>query len=146
MKHPNRANQIAPPFDQFEHMRLVGAVNIRMPQVFNRSPIAGLGNSENFKPQLSEARESAAGIHRNFMTAAENEPLELRINLRNQRALVSRIGSIERRDGRSIATLPRSFPNLDSRTHSHGSKLTRTAEEWKQFPKAGRNNQAWLYR
>ncbi len=132
MKHSHSANQVAAPFDKFEHARVIVAVNIRMPPIFNRSPISGFRNSQNFKPQLTKTREPPPRIHRDFMTAVENEPPKLGIDLRDQRALMSRIGSIERSDDSRIATLPSRPPSLNPRTSSHDPKLTRRDDEWKR--------------
>jgi hypothetical protein len=122
MEHPHNADQIAAPFDQFEHVRLIGAVDIRMAPILDRGPITGFSDGKNFESQLGEAREAATRIHRDFMTSAKNEPAKLGINLRNQRARMSSIRSIERRDRRRIATLPCSFPSLNASTSSHELK------------------------
>jgi hypothetical protein len=138
MKHPHRADQIAAPLDQFEHVRLGGAVDIRMPPILDRSPITGFSNGENLKSQLSKASKSTARIHRDLMPPPKNQPAKLRINLRNQRALMSRIRSIERRHCGRIATLPRSFPNLNATARGHGDNLTRPDEEGKRYARTFR--------
>jgi hypothetical protein len=131
MKHSDRANQIAPPFDQLEHMPGICGVNIRMPQIFDRSAIARFSNGENLKPQLTKTHKPPPRIHRNFMPPPQNQPAKFRINLRNQRALMSSIRSIKRRHRSRIATLPRRFPSLNASTGRHGPKLTRSDEEGK---------------
>jgi hypothetical protein len=125
MEHSHRADQIAAPFDQFEHVFGIRAVDIRMAPILDRGPIASFSNGKNFESQLSEAREAATREHRDFMTSAKNEPAKLGINLRNQRARMSSIRSIERRNTSRIATLPRRLPSLNATTSSHRSKLTR---------------------
>src|ERR1700682_3640995 len=95
-----------------------------MPPILNRSPITGFSNGQNFKSQLTESREPPPRINRNLMTAAENQSPKFRIDLRDQRALMSSIRSIERRNRRCIATLPRRFPSLNATTSRHDDNLT----------------------
>src|SRR5258708_15106609 len=125
MEHSHSADKIAAPFDQFEHLRLDGAVDIRMPPILDRGTIARFGNGKNFESQLREAREAATRIHRDFMSPAKNQSPKFGINLRNQRALMSSIRRIERRNRRRIATLPRRLPSLNATTGRHELKLTR---------------------
>ena len=95
-----------------------------MPPILDCGAIIGFGDGQNFESQFGEASEAATRINRNLMTAAKNQPPKLRIDLRNQRALMSSIRSIERRNRRRIATLPRRFPSLNATTSRHDDNLT----------------------
>jgi hypothetical protein len=84
MKHPDRTNQIATPLDQLEHMRGICAVYIGMAPIFDRGAIIGFGDGNNRKVQLSETREAAARVLRDFVAPMERKPAQLRIEPRDQ--------------------------------------------------------------
>ena len=69
MKNANAADQRVAPFDQFEHVRGICGVEIRMTAVFNCGAIAGFSDGQNFEPQFGVALKSAARVHPDFMMA-----------------------------------------------------------------------------
>ncbi len=87
-----------------------------MAPVFDRGAIAGFGDAENFEQQFGVSLEAAARVHADFMMALQREPAQLRINLRDERALMSRVASVERDDARGIAAFPRGLPCFDAGT------------------------------
>src|SRR5216684_1819155 len=106
MKNANAADECVAPFDQLEHVNGICAVEIRMTPVFDRGAIAGFGDGEDFESQVGVALEAAARIHADFMMALQCELPQLWINLRDERALMSRVASVERDDARGVAALP----------------------------------------
>src|SRR5260370_29971531 len=103
-----------------------------MTPIFHGGAIAGFSDGNDRKMQLGEAGEAAARIHRNLVTATENEPAELGIDLRDQRALVSPIGGIERGDRRGIAAFPRRLPYLYASACRHETNLTQRIDQGKR--------------
>ncbi len=83
-----------------------------MTPVFDCGAIAGFGDREDFESQFGVSLEAAARVHADFMMALQRQPSQLRINLRDKRALMSRVASIERDDARRIAAFPRGLPCL----------------------------------
>src|SRR5580704_5242862 len=116
MKNANAADERIAPFDQLEHMRRIGAVEIRMTAVFDRGAIAGLGDGEDFELQFRVSLEAAACVYADFMMALQREPAQLRINLRDECALMSRVASVERDDAGRVATFPRGLPCFNAST------------------------------
>ncbi len=96
--------------------------------------IAGLGDGENFESQLGVALEAAARVNADLMMASERQFAQLRINLRDKRALMSRIASVERDDARGIAAFPRRLPSFNASARGgHTVNLTRCTDKWKWF-------------
>ena len=81
-----------------------------MTAVFDCGAIAGFGDGEDFEPQFGVSLEAAARVHADFMMALQRQPAELRINFRDERALMSRVASVERDDARR----DRGFPTRTS--------------------------------
>jgi hypothetical protein len=67
------------------------------------------------------------------MMAIERQPAELRIDFRDERALMSRIAGVERDDAGRIAAFPRGLPGIDASARGgHKDNLTRRKKKWKQ--------------
>ena len=81
-----------------------------MAPVFDCGAIAGFGDGEDFESQFGVALEAAARIHADFMMALQRQAAQLRIDLRDKRALMSRVASVERDDARRVAAFPRGLP------------------------------------
>src|SRR5208282_6068969 len=134
MKNANAADQRVAPFDQLEHVRGICAVDIRVTPVFDRSAIAGFGEGEDLEPQFGIARKAAARVHGDLMMSLQCEPAQLRINLRDERALMSCVASVECDDARRIAAFPRSLPCFNTRARGgHGDNLTRRGGKGKWY-------------
>ena len=88
-----------------------------MTPVFNRGAIAGFSDGENLEAQFGVALKAAARVHADFMMAIQRQPAQLRINFRDERALMSRVARIERNHARRVAALPRRSSMLQ-RVHS----------------------------
>src|SRR5580692_9916459 len=110
MKNANAADERIAPFDQLEDMRGIGAVEIRMTSVFDCGAIAGFGDGKDFELQLGVSLESAARVDADFMMALKRQAAELRINFRDERALMGCVASVERDDARRVAAFPRGLP------------------------------------
>src|SRR5271156_1243695 len=134
MKNANAADERVAPFDQLEQVRRIGGVEIRMAPIFDRGAIAGFGDREDFESQFRVALEAAARVHADFMMALQRPPAQLRIDLRDKRALMSRVASIECDDARRVATFPRGLPcfNASARV-GHRNNLTRRKDKWKRW-------------
>ena len=81
-----------------------------MAPVFDRRAIAGFRDSEDFEFQFGVSLEAAARVHADFVMALEREPAQLRINFRDERALMSCVASVEGDD----AQRGRGFPTRTS--------------------------------
>src|ERR1700686_1503399 len=103
-----------------------------MTPIFDCGAIAGLGDGEDFELQFGVALETAARIHPDFMMPLQRQPSQLRINLRDERALMSCVASVERDDARRIATFPRGLPCFNASARGgHRDNLTRRDDKWK---------------
>src|SRR5260370_12341456 len=72
------------------------------------------------------ADEEAASVHADLMMAVKREPARLRIKFRDERALMSRVASVERDDARRVAAFPRTLPGFNASARGrHRDNLTR---------------------
>ena len=115
MKHSHGAYQSAStPFDQFEDVRGVVAVDIGMPEIFDGSAIAGLGNGQQFEVEFVETRERDARILFDFAATVKLGTAQFRTQCRHLCARVSGVVSVKRDDPCGVTAFPRMLPIEDS--------------------------------
>src|SRR5258708_31871602 len=98
-------------------MRWPGRIDVRMAKIFDRGAGFRFDYRKNLETQRGEPGHAALSVFTNLIASFENRSFRFRIELRHDRARMSRVPRIERRNLVGIAALPRRLPgqNADAR-------------------------------